>query len=323
MDASDKSAVRASIAGVLALTRPTDIARGLESIGIEEILDEDLEFAVSALFDEQGKALSVTNLLDTLLRHRLGGAPATGVVVVTVTSGLDGAQVLSGWTNAPKGTGRFVVVERTGGEHATATEVGGERVEYTDPDDDIDPDGAIRSVTIARSDMIGNARKVENWNAIESLAARAVSHEALAVGHSMLGQALSHVVSRSQYGRQLGSFQAVKHRLAGCAAELAGAQDFLEVTSAHGDDPDTARIAKALVGRATEHAVAHCQQVCGAMGYTFEFGLHRYVRRLVVLDHLFGPWRTLRGDIGISVAADRAHVALPAIRSTMQSVTGN
>ena len=62
--------------------------------------------------------------------------------------------------------------------------------------------------------------------------------------------------------------------------------------------PATAKVAKALAGRAVEDACTQAQQCYGAIGFTWEHEFHRYLRRTYVLDWLFGGWRTLEREIG-------------------------
>ena len=53
----------------------------------------------------------------------------------------------------------------------------------------------------------------------------------------------------------------------------------------------TAAMAKAIAGRSARTAARHCQQVLAGIGFTTEHALHRYVRRVLVLDELFGSAR--------------------------------
>ena len=52
-------------------------------------------------------------------------------------------------------------------------------------------------------------------------------------------------------------------------------------------------MAKALAGRGARTAARHCQQVLAGIGFTTEHEFHRYVRRVIVLDQLFGTSRSL------------------------------
>jgi hypothetical protein len=136
------------------------------------------------------------------------------------------------------------------------------------------------------------------WNLLASRAARALAYELLGVARGTLDVALAHVVSRQQFGRPLAAFQTVQHRLADTRITETGARELLDATgeelglSVHVD------VLKAVAGRAALTAVAAAQQVCGAMGFTQEFGLHRYVRRAYLLDSLFCGCESADSELG-------------------------
>jgi hypothetical protein len=113
-------------------------------------------------------------------------------------------------------------------------------------------------------------------------------------GRAMLGLARSHALDRVQFGRPLASFQAVRHRLAETHVALEGA----EATLLAADGELGALLAKAAAGRAALAAARHCQQVLGGIGFTAEYGLHKHVRRTLVLDGLLGSARELTLEAG-------------------------
>jgi Acyl-CoA dehydrogenase, C-terminal domain len=120
------------------------------------------------------------------------------------------------------------------------------------------------------------------------------------LGRAMLGLARSHALDRVQFGRPIASFQAVRHRLAETLVALDGAEATLLAAS----DPDEAdgissMLAKAAAGHAALAAARHCQQVLGGIGFTAEHGLHRHVRRALVLDGLLGSARELTIEAGL------------------------
>ncbi len=123
----------------------------------------------------------------------------------------------------------------------------------------------------------------------------------------MLELAREHALARIQFGRPISSFQAVRHRLADTlvAVEMAGA--LVDAAWLDGS-PETAAMAKATGGRQARTAARHCQQVLAGIGFTTEHALHRYVRRTLALDGLFGTAATLTKALGTE-AISRA--ALP------------
>lgn len=113
-------------------------------------------------------------------------------------------------------------------------------------------------------------------------------------GRAMLALARAHALDRMQFGRPLASFQAVRHRLAETLVALDGAEAALAVA----DDDLSSLLAKAAAGQAALTAARHCQQVLGGLGFTAEHGLHRHIRRALVLDGLLGSARELTREAG-------------------------
>jgi hypothetical protein len=118
-------------------------------------------------------------------------------------------------------------------------------------------------------------------------------------GRAMLSLARSHAMDRVQFGRRIASFQAVRHRLAETLVALEGAEATLLATA----DDLGSLLAKAAAGQAALVAARHCQQVLGGIGFTAEHGLHRHVRRALVLDGLLGSAVELTREAGAVLRA--------------------
>ena len=125
----------------------------------------------------------------------------------------------------------------------------------------------------------------------------------------MLDLAREHAVERIQFGVPIASFQAVRHRLADSLVAVESARGALDAAWEAGS-PFDAAVAKAIAGRSARLVVKHAQQVLAGIGFTLEHPLHRYVRRVRVLDGLLGDTRTLTRTLGEQLLQDRA---LPAI----------
>jgi hypothetical protein len=121
-------------------------------------------------------------------------------------------------------------------------------------------------------------------------------------GRAMLSLARSHALDRIQFGRPLASFQAVRHRLAETLVALDGA----EATLLAARDDLSCLLAKAAAGHAALTAARHCQQVLGGLGFTAEHGLHRHVRRALVLDGLLGSSGELTREVGVLLRKERS-----------------
>lgn len=115
----------------------------------------------------------------------------------------------------------------------------------------------------------------------------AIAVEAAGLMQAALGQVLEHVKTRQQFGRAIGSFQAIQHRLV-MAAEQGQAVRWLGFKAAWSDDAGDAAIAAAFAQDATPKFCTDLHQFCGAMGLTLEYPLHHWTYRL----------RALLGELG-------------------------
>jgi len=112
---------------------------------------------------------------------------------------------------------------------------------------------------------------------------------------------------RQQFGRPIGSFQAVKHRCADMAVRAEVARSlttFAAVALAEGEETAPRHVAAAKV-LATDAALANAAdnvQNHGGMGFTWEADAHLYLKRAWLLEHALGtraahldrlaiPWR--------------------------------
>ena len=125
------------------------------------------------------------------------------------------------------------------------------------------------------------------------LAVIAVANEQVGGAQRILEEAVAHARTRQQFGRPIGSFQAVKHSCAemlllvesGRSAAYA-ARDLL-------DDPDAelsrpATIAKVAASRAYTEVATRAIQVFGGMGFTWEHPAHLHLKRAKSSELLFG-----------------------------------
>jgi hypothetical protein len=121
-------------------------------------------------------------------------------------------------------------------------------------------------------------------------------------GRTMLSLARQHALDRSQFGRPVASFQAIRHRLAETLVAIEGAEGTLVAAAAEPDDLSFL-LAKAAAGQAALTAARHCQQVLGGIGFTAEHDLHRHIKRALVLDAMLGSSRELTREAGKTLRA--------------------
>jgi len=119
--------------------------------------------------------------------------------------------------------------------------------------------------------------------ALETGAALLAS-EQLGLAQWCFDTTLAYVKQRKQFGRAIGSYQAIKHRLADLWLEVGSATAaarYAADTRARGDeDADTAAaIAQAYCGDVAVHAAEECVQLHGGIGMTWEYPAHLYLKR--------------------------------------------
>ena len=112
--------------------------------------------------------------------------------------------------------------------------------------------------------------------------------EAAGAAQRLLDRSVAYAKTREQFGKPIGSFQAVKHRLADMHSEVQYAESAVVWASL---EPENARRAATYaLDTAIEVAEASIQ-VHGGMGFTWEMGLHFYLRTMLVRRQLVhGLW---------------------------------
>lgn len=120
---------------------------------------------------------------------------------------------------------------------------------------------------------------VDDFRALRRLA---VTAEAVAAMQAALDLTVDYVKARVQFGRPIGSFQAVQHRLAECSVLAHSARLLLRRAAVQGGDggQDAALVAHEAVKR----ILYETNQFHGAIGLTLEYPLHLWSYRLRVLQ---------------------------------------
>ena len=115
------------------------------------------------------------------------------------------------------------------------------------------------------------------------------------LGAAAVDTGTRYATERTQFGRAIGSFQAVKHLLADAFAEVELARAAVHSAAVMFDETaGPAVVTRAVVGarvlasRAAQRATRACIQVHGGMGYTWDIDAHLYLKRALVLDTHFG-----------------------------------
>jgi alkylation response protein AidB-like acyl-CoA dehydrogenase len=138
----------------------------------------------------------------------------------------------------------------------------------------------------------------------------ALAVESVGAGQHCLDTTVAHLKTRIQFGRPIGSFQALQHRVADLVVELEAAASTAYYAAwcaaeAPQELPVVAPLAKSVCTDAGWHAAAESVQLHGGIGFTWEHEAHRYLKRLVTSRLLLGDGYEQR-----RLVAERAAIGL-------------
>jgi alkylation response protein AidB-like acyl-CoA dehydrogenase len=136
----------------------------------------------------------------------------------------------------------------------------------------------------------------EGWAVLSSvldLAAVGLAAEQVGGAQKVLEMAVEYAKVRVQFGRPIGSFQAIKHKCADMLLEVESAKSAayygLWCAAEQNDElPSVASLAKAYCSEAYFHATAENIQIHGGIGFTWEHPAHLYFKRAKSSELLFG-----------------------------------
>jgi len=144
-------------------------------------------------------------------------------------------------------------------------------------------DSSRRLFTVEPDTTVGSA----DLNHAHDIAALAAAAELLGAGERVLADAVEYVKQRTQFGRPIGSYQAIKHQLANVRIALDFARPLVH-GAAVDPTPRAISAAKVQAGDAADLAARVGLQVHGAIGYTAEYDLSRHILRIRALNHAWG-----------------------------------
>ena len=180
----------------------------------------------------------------------------------------------------------------------------------------VDPSRKLFSVTFNET----RAVLVAEGDEAQALVARAFNAGALAAAAQALGLtqrmidiSVKYTTDRQQFGAPIGSFQAVKHRMANVAVALEYAKAAVaRAAYALANDLSTVDLnvshAKIVACEASLIGGKNSIQVHGAMGYTWEVDLHIYMKRAWALDKCWGDPAFHKARVADLIFADGAAI---------------
>lgn len=173
---------------------------------------------------------------------------------------------------------------------------------------------SFRDVVVPDDRMLGEpgADAGALLDQILALGVIAAASDATGVADQALERAADYAKDRVQFGKPIGSFQAVKHHCANMAIAVEASRAAVRAAwdSLDGDPlawPTTAAVVSSYVGPACAEACALALRVHGGIGFTWEHDSHLYLKRAKLDEVLFGTpsWhrRRLARDVIAGVDA--------------------
>jgi len=292
---------------------PDEPEAALAELGWAEVRAADPVTATRLLFTEHGRVLARSRLLDDVLLAELAAVlpPASGRRALLYPHPGDGSALRSTDVILPRAVLLAplrqideVVLPATTGHGFTPLVVAADEVARAAvPVEGFDRGSRwllVRDFPLPPEPDA--ARPGTVWADAVAAGRRALAAELIGISDTALALAVAHTTDREQYGRPIGSFQAVRHRLAESYVAIEAARSTLGAAEADRTSWSAA-LAKRAAGQAQAVTLRAVVQVFGAMGLTAEGPVHRYVTRAAALDALLGGHRSLTDELGTALLA--------------------
>lgn len=308
MDVDDLHQVELSLRQAVRAA-PGAAREAIVEFGWRELLADDPHAAVSVLFGLQGELLLPGTFLDDVLIAAAGLSelptdirvvlPPLGAVHPASRLAPGGTVTVDGVVQA--GSGPVLIVALDSADQVSFVLSHADAV-VPPQHQPIDPAAGwlqLQSVLPVER-VLDELDATLAWQQLVAAGRRALAHELVATSAAMLDLTVDHVKTREQFGRPLGTFQAVKHQLADVYLWLEVAR--LSAQAAWEDSSEeSAALANAAALRSSRSARAVCQQLLGGMGFTWEHDFHFYLRRAITLEPLLGDAPTLHAELGTAL----------------------
>lgn len=194
------------------------------------------------------------------------------------------------------------------------------------PHDSLDPSAGLCAVSFKNVIVPDGARLGQRFGGLAlsqllDLNASAQGLMATGIAARMANVAVEYAKTRQQFGQAIGAFQTIKHRCAdmAVAVEAGSATAYYAawaVSESANDQSSRASSAKAYCAEIARDVCNDTIQIHGGMGFTWELGLHRFLRRAKVMEISAGApvWhyrRVLREDLAAKAVTATPEQSLP------------
>lgn len=178
----------------------------------------------------------------------------------------------------------------------------------------------LEGVRVPAAALLGGG--MNGWPALASaldVAAIALAAEQVGGADRCLAMAVRYATERVQFGRQIGSFQAIKHKCADMLLRVESARSaayYAAWAASVGEDelPLLASLAKSYCSEAYFHCAAETLQIHGGVGFTWEYDVHLHFKRARSGESLLGTPAQHRERIARHILAPVSHGGLELAR---------
>jgi len=316
IDSEERAAMEETVRGALSDAVATaggeaDADAVLAKLGWLEMLRDHPDAAVGVVFSALGATNAPSTALDDVLLSALGlEQRADRAVLLPPFAAWDAPGCIEGGRLHAEGlatsrasAARELAVVSTAGSEPWVAFVPAAAAELR-PVRGVDSAGGLHAIRAPGS--AGGAARLDPaaWGSAVALGRRAVAHQIAGASRAMLELACAHAKERVQFARPIARFQAVRHRLADALVAVEALEAVLDAAR-EAPSPDTAALAKAVAGRTARTLAGHCQQVLAGIGFTTEHPFHRFLKRTMALEGLFGSADAIALDVGRHLLAER------------------
>jgi hypothetical protein len=318
MDEHEIALFESTIGDIVAEFDGAELTDRLDAFGWREVLADEPRVAIRALFEAQGRlgrwSASLHDVLGRALDALGVSAPGRACVVLPRPRSAaparrrgDHLQIDGLLLGARHPHDSFILEVDDGSGPGTVAIVAADALTM-EPRRGLDPAldvVAVAGTTDAFDIVAENEHAASWWCSAESLARLAVSHCIVGALASMFVLARDHANDREQFGRAIGTFQVVRHKL----AEVFVAIEAATAATAAAWDADesvlAAATAKLVVSQSTATVVTHTQQILAGIGFTAEHPYHSFMKRAVTLDRILGAEAELADVVGAELLRRR------------------
>lgn len=256
---------------------------GLGALELALVLEETGRVAVPEPITEAVVAAKLLSEVASVSTRELWLGPLTeGACLITVAMGTEPYIVSAATASAVLALSddALHVIEPSGMSLTAQTSVDGARRVFSAS---WEPSDATLDTTDA----------AQAWQEARLLGEVASSAQLLGLSQRMLDMSVAYVSERRQFGKPVGSFQAVQHRLADAMIKLNFARPLVWRAAWSLDNADAERrvhasMARIYTSEAAGEVAKAALQVHGAMGYTTEYDLHLFMKRAWALAASWG-----------------------------------